>query len=138
MAIPGLSFFERADQQGQVKLHLPYMLRTEEGIATLFVPPVNRPREDGLRLLSGLVETAWYADAVNMVFELPSIEQPVHVDAGEPVAQAIPVSSEVVRTQAEFPESHRRQVRDALDAMAEWRSMKSEDRSAYKRLAKSH
>jgi len=138
MAVPGLSFFERSDQQQQVKVHLPYLLRTDGGMALLFVPPINRPRTDGLQLLSGLVETAWYADAVNMVFTLPPIDQPVHVQTGEPLAQAIPVPTAATRTKADYPESHRKQVRVTLDAMAQWRAQKSEDRSAYKRLAKSH
>lgn len=136
MAVPGLSFFELADQQGQVKLHLPYIMRTVERIALLYVPPLNRTRSDGLRLLSGLVETAWYSDAVNMVFELPTIDQAVHVENGEILAQAIPVPSQVTRTQTSFPEGHRRQVRDALDGLAEWRVQKGADRSAYKRLAR--
>ncbi|WP_298463866.1 DUF6065 family protein [uncultured Erythrobacter sp.] len=137
MAIPGLSFFEMSDQQQQVKLHLPYILRTDEGMALLFVPPINRSRTDGLQLLSGLVETAWYADAVNMVFTLPPIDQPVHVQTGEPLAQAIPVPTAATRTKVDLAESHRKQVRVTLDAMAEWRTQKTEDRSAYKRLAKS-
>jgi hypothetical protein len=136
LVIPGLSFFERTDQQGLVKLHLPYVLRTEPGMALLFVPPLNRPRGDGLTLLSGMVETAWYADAVNMVFELPPSLRAVHVAAGEVLAQAIPVPVEAARTSAEIVEPHRKQTRIVLDDMAEWRRHKGADRSAYKRLAR--
>ena len=58
--IPGLSFFERTDQQDQVKLHLPYVWRTAPGVNLLFTAPINRPRGDGLSVVSGLVESDWY------------------------------------------------------------------------------
>lgn len=136
LAIPGLSFFERPDQQKQVKLHLPYVLCTEGGIGLLFTPPINRPRSDGLQLLSGLVETAWYADAVNMVFVLPDIDQPVHVQSQEPLAQAIPTPMAATRTSVSCAEAHRKKTRVTLDAMADWRAQKNADRAAYKRIAK--
>ena len=40
---PGLSFFDRPDQAGLFKLHLPYVLRTPEGVDSLFMAPMNRP-----------------------------------------------------------------------------------------------
>lgn len=136
IAIPGLSFFERPDQQRQIKLHLPYVMRTRDGVGLLFTTPVNRPRSDGLQLLSGLVETAWYADAVNMVFVLPERDHPVHIQSNEPLAQAIPLPMAATRTKVNCAEAHRKQTRVTLDAMADWRAQKSSDRAAYKRIAK--
>lgn len=136
LAIPGLSFFERPDQQRQIKLHLPYVLCTQRGVGLLFTPPINRPRSDGLQLLSGLVETAWYADAVNMVFVLPDRDQSVHIQSQEPLAQAIPTPMAATRTSVSCAEPHRKKTRVTLDAMADWRAQKSADRAAYKRIAK--
>lgn len=138
LVIPGLSFFEGPDQQHMVKLHLPYILRTQSGAGLLFLPPINRARTDGLMLLSGLVETSWYAGAVNLVFELPQIDSPVHVGAGETIAQVLPLPMKAAKADAIFPERHRREVRNALEEHAEWHAIHGEDRSAYKRLARKH
>lgn len=138
LVVPGLSFFERADQQHMVKLHLPYMLRTCSSVGLLFLPPINRRREDGLTLLSGLVETAWYAGAVNLVFELPDIDSAVHIVAGDTIAQVVPLPMQATRAEPVFPERHRREVRNALEEHAGWHAMHAKDRSAYKRLAKTH
>ena len=53
---PGISFFDREDQQDRFKLHLPYVWRTPQEIDTLFLPSLNRPSR-GLEVQSGLVET---------------------------------------------------------------------------------
>lgn len=87
-------------------------------------------------MLSGLVETAWYADCVNLVFSLPEGDKPVHVKAGEPLAQAIPVPVSVTKTDAKIFASHSRMLRNGLDDLAEWKRAHDADRSAYKRLAK--
>jgi hypothetical protein len=136
--LPGLSFFERTDQQDCVKLHLPYIWRTAPGVALLFLAPLNRPRGDGLALLAGLVETDWYADAVNLVLQLPAApERAVHVAAGSPVAQAVPVAAELRRASLEQLPLHKRAARGLLDAVRTWRDAKERDRAAYKRQARS-
>jgi hypothetical protein len=83
---PGLSFFDRKDQQNLFKLHLPYIWRTPAGLDSLFLPPVNRPAH-GFGVACGLVETEWYASSVNLVLGRPSGS--VHVAAGDPIAQVI-------------------------------------------------
>jgi hypothetical protein len=136
--LPGLSFFDRPDQQDCVKLHLPYVWRTAPGIALLFVAPLNRPRDDGLTLLAGLVETEWYADAVNLVLQLPSApEAAVHVAAGAPIAQAVPVAGDLRRPSLELLPLHKRAARGVLDSLRGWRGAKARDRAAYKRQARS-
>lgn len=135
--VPGLSFFDRPDQQRLVKVHLPYSWRTPDEYDTLFVEALNRPREDGLRVLAGLVETAWYANPVNLVIELPAPPAPVHVEAGTQLAQAILVPQASRRPHLEVLEAHRRATRTQLDGVAHWRAAHAHSRSAYKRLARS-
>ncbi|MEO1045027.1 MAG: DUF6065 family protein [Pseudomonadota bacterium] len=136
VVIPGLSFFNREDQQHFVKLHLPYIFRTDEDVGLFFDAPVNRDNENGLTPLSGLVETAWYSDAVNLVLQLPPMPGAVHIAAGDPIAQAYPMPMAIVRTSLDFPEHHRRVVRDTFSDMAAWRAKIKADRSAYKKIAK--
>lgn len=136
--IPGLSFFDREDQQDHVKLHLPYIWRTAEGVALLFSAPLNRPRGDGLEVVAGLVECDWYASPVNLVLRLPaSPREAVHVAAGETIAQAIPVAASLRRPRLEIVEDHRREARDLFSELGQWREKHERDRAAYKRLAKS-
>lgn len=132
--LPGLSFFDREDQQDCVKLHLPYAWRTATGVALLFVPPLNQPRRDGLSVLSGLVESDWYADAVNLVLRLPAApEAAVHVAAGEVIAQAVPIAAELRGPELAVLPAHKRAARDLHADLADWRAAKADDRSAYKR-----
>lgn len=135
--IPGLSFFDRADQQDQIKLHLPYVWKTCAGICVLFTPLVNRPRVDGLGVVSGLVECDWYTNPVNLVLQLPSAPQSVHIRAGEIIAQAVLIDSSLRRPDIEILEGHRRESRNVFKGVSEWRDQHERDRSAYKRLAKS-
>ena len=67
---PGISFFDREDQLDLFKLHLPYIWRTPTEVDALFLPVINRS-SPGLTMLSGLVETDWYASQVNLVFGQP-------------------------------------------------------------------
>jgi len=136
VVVPGLSFFNRSDQQSLVKLHLPYIFRTREDSGLLFIPPLNRNINTGLTVLSGLVETGWYADAVNLVFQLPPTPGYVHITAGEPIAQVVPMSMDATRPDLVLHEQHRRRTRDTLSAMSEWKAQHDKDRSAYKRLSK--
>jgi len=134
--IPGLSFFHRADQQNMIKLHLPYGWRTDEGTATLFTAPVNRKRADGLCVVAGLVETDWYVNPVNLVLELPATGD-VHVEAGEPVAQAVQIEAAARRPTVEFVGAPSDEGTALLEGVARWRRSRVIDRSAYKRGAKS-
>jgi hypothetical protein len=136
--IPGLSFFDRPDQQHLVKLHLPYGWRTAEGIALLFTQPVNRGRGDSLRIISGLVETSWYVNPVTLIIQLPPPPSRIHVAAGEVIAQAIPLDTQLFPMRVEIAESHRRETRDAMAGIKQWRQARQRDRSAYKQLARSH
>jgi hypothetical protein len=136
--VPGLSFFDRSDQQDLLKVHLPYSWRTREPFATLFLPPLNRPRDDGLRVLAGLVETAWYANPVNLVVEIPSPPAAVHIRAGDHLAHAILVTLSASRPAVEILDDRRKSARDQLDAIKAWRESHARHRNAYKRLARAH
>lgn len=136
--VPGLSFFDRPDQQDQIKIHLPYVWRTPEGVGLLFTGPLNRPRQDGLGVVSGLVECDWYADCVNLVLQLPQHLDPVHVAAGDVLAQAVPIPADFRRPSLEVLEPHRRQTRLVQQTLGAWRDLHSRERSAYKHLSRSH
>ncbi len=136
IVIPGLSFFNREDQQDLVKLHLPYIFRTSEEIGLLFTAPLNRTYANGANIMSGLVETGWYADAVNLALQLPDLPSDVHIEAGDPIAQVFPVPMSATNARPVFPENHRRSVRNTLSAVAEWRTRHDADRSAYKKISK--
>lgn len=136
LVLPGLSFFDREDQQTLVKVHLPYIFRTINDAGLLFVPPVNRKSSNGLVMMSGLVESGWYPDAVNLAFELPPYPDSVHVAAGDPLAQVLSVNMAAASTDVKLLEPHRRKVRDTLESLVEWRQQHEADRSAYKKIAK--
>jgi hypothetical protein len=131
---PGLSFFDREDQQHLFKLHLPYIWRTPDSVDTLFLPPLNRPAH-GLCVQCGLVETDWYTSPVNLV--LGKTAGSVHVQAGDPVAQAILIPRILRRPVLEIAAEHARITRDARKGLAEWDKQHAADRSAYKVLARS-
>jgi hypothetical protein len=135
--MPGLSFFDRPDQQDHVKLHLPYVWRTPQGLGLFFTAPVNRPRGDRLELLAGFVESDWYPNPVNLVLALPPAPGAAHVAAGEIIAQAIPIPDALRQPRLEALEGHRREARDVLDDLRSWRDVHRRDRSAYKRLTRS-
>jgi len=130
---PGLSFFDRADQEHLFKLHLPYVLRTSDGIDTLFMSPINRPAP--LQIVAALVETDWYAHPVNLVAHLPS-DSSVHISGGEVVAQVTFMHRTARRAEisAQPPPARRQALQQDL---LRWYIDKSVDRSAYKKLARS-
>lgn len=130
---PGLSFFDREDQQDLFKLHLPYLWRTPESVDTLFLPLLNRPA--ALTVLSGLVETDWYGNPVNMILRKP--EGSVHFCAGDPIAQAILIPRELRRPGIEVAAGHSRVARESRKELAEWLRQHAGNRSAYKILARS-
>jgi hypothetical protein len=131
---PGLSFFDRLDQQDLFKLHLPYIWRTPESVDTLFLPLLNRSA-NGLDVQSGLVETDWYASPVNLVLGKPTGS--IHVRPGDLVAQAILVARGLRRPSLDVAPAHARLSRDARKGLADWDAQHAKDRNAYKRLARS-
>ncbi|MEA2883841.1 MAG: hypothetical protein QOH32_3097 [Bradyrhizobium sp.] len=131
---PGLSFFDRDDQANLIKLHLPYIWRTPEAVDTLFLPLLNRPAPK-LEVKCGLVETDWYASPVNLALAIPP--GPLHVAAGELVAQAIFVPRALRRPGLDVVAEHTRASRGARKALAVWDRQHAEDRSIYKLLARS-
>jgi hypothetical protein len=134
---PGLSFFDRPDQMDLVKLHLPYIWRTPPGLEVLFLPLLNRPGI-GFEVLSGLVETDWYANPVNLALRKPVFGQSVHVAAGDPIAQAIFVSRDLRQPETVVMAEHSRAARRFRAELVEWYQSKAADRSAYRRLARQH
>ena len=134
---PGLSFFDREDQQDLFKLHLPYVWRTPAEVDTLFLPPINRP---GLVLtvLAGLVETDWYAHPVNLILRKPPSRQAVHVAVGDPIAQVVFVARSHRRPLLKVVPSHARAARELRAQLVQWFGQHAENRSAYKKLARSH
>jgi hypothetical protein len=132
---PGISFFDRDDQQDLFKLHLPYVWRTPADMDVLFVSLLNRSGP-GLEVLAGLVETDWYASPVNLVLRVSGT--PVHVHAGDDLAQAILIARQQRHPEYVVAPSHARVTRDAFNALREWQAHHARDRSAYKVLARSH
>ncbi len=133
---PGLSFFDRADQQDLFKLHLPYTWHTPPEIDTLFLPPINRPAR-GLTLMAGLVETDWYPTPVNMIFRKPPAVYSVHVAAGDNVAQVMFLMRSHRRPTLKVIAPHARLARDLRARMVEWDQQQAKDRSLYKKSARS-
>lgn len=134
---PGISFFDREDQQDLFKLHLPYIWHTPAEVDTLFLPAINRSTQ-GLTMLSGLVETDWYAHPVNLIFRPPPVGLSLHIEAGETVAQVIFLARAQRRPALKVLASHARVARDLRAALVEWYQQRGRDRSAYKKLARSH
>jgi hypothetical protein len=134
---PGLSFFDREDQLDLFKLHLPYVWRTPAEVDTLFLPPINR-QGFGLSVLAGLVETDWYAHPVNLVLRKPPAGQAVHVAVGDPIAQVVLVARPHRRPVLKVVASHARSARELRAQLVQWYGQHAENRSAYKRLARSH
>jgi len=132
---PGVSFFDREDQADLFKLHLPYIWRTATEVDTLFVGLMNRSAQN-VTVLAGLVETDWYGNPVNLVLRL--MATPLHVHAGDEIAQAILIARSHRRPELYVAASHSRATRDAHQALREWQRQHASDRSAYKVLARSH
>ena len=114
--IPGLSFFDREDQQDHVKVHLPYVL-AHTGRCFTANDGIGQParRDDGLVAVTGLVETDWYPGMINLVFKLPPWPKTVHVSAGEIIAQIIPITRELQEIPIQILEGHRKQARLAFE-----------------------
>jgi len=134
--LPGISFFDREDQRDLFKIHLPYIWRTPPDVDTLFLPGINRPSQ-GLQVLIGLVETDWYAHPVNMVCRTPPVGESIHIVAGETIAQAIFISRAHRRPSLKILASYARLTRDLRSELVEWYKVHGQDRSAYKKIARS-
>ena len=132
---PGVSFFDREDQQDLFKLHLPYIWRTPPEIDTLFLPLVNRDAAQGLAVQSGLVETDWYSNPVNLILRKPA--NAVHIKDGDDVAQAILIARALRNPPLRVAAGHSRLMRETREALVEWYRQHNQDRGAYKILARS-
>ena len=130
---PGLSFFDRPDQQHLFKLHLPYIWRTPETVDMLFLPLLNRSAK-GLEIQCGLVETDWYPSPVNLILAKPP--GPVHFLVGEPIAHAILISRNFRGVTLEAAAAHSRLSRETLKGLAKWDKQHAQDRNAYKMLTR--
>ncbi len=130
---PGISFFDRPDQQDLFKLHLPYIWRTPDQVDTLFLPLINRPWN--FEVQSGLVETDWYSTPVNLI--LKKLDEPIHFSQGQLVAQAILISRSQRRPSLQVAATYSRLTRDTRQGLATWYDQHAKERSAYKMLARS-
>jgi hypothetical protein len=133
---PGISFFDRGDQLELFKLHLPYILHTQEGVDTLFLPLINRSAP--LEVLSGIVETDWYANPVNLIMRKPPGAGSVHVMKGDPIAQLVFIERSHRRPELKSLPAHARLTRELKLMMSEWYQRHDLDRSAYKKLVRTH
>lgn len=133
---PGISFFDREDQQDLFKLHLPYIWRTPAEVDALFLPAINRQTQH-LTMLSGLVETDWYANPVNLIFRQPPPGVSIHIKTGDTVAQVIFLARAQRRPTLKVLPSHARLARDLRATLVEWYQQHARDRSVYKKLARS-
>jgi hypothetical protein len=131
---PGLSFFDREDQIDMFKLNLPYICHTEPDVDTLITAPLNRigPFE----VVSGLIETDWYANPINLILK-PRSRMPAHVAKGDVIAQMIFLSRPLRRPKVDVQSDHAYLTRKLKLTMAEWVQRRASDRSAYKTLARS-
>ena len=132
---PGISFFDRADQQHLFKLHLPYIWRTDEEVDTLFLPLLNRVGK-GAEVQCGLVETDWYSSPVNLILVKPAGS--LHVVIGDLVAHAIFIPRRLRRAGVTVAPLHSRLSRETRKAVAEWDRDHAKERSLYKTLARDH
>jgi hypothetical protein len=132
---PGLSFFDRADQADLFKIHLPFVLRTPTEVDSLFLPAINRAGP--LTILSGLVETDWYANPVNLVARRPPVGFGLHVLRGNPLAQVVFVARAQRRAEVRVGDGSLEVAQFRNDALG-WQVQHAQDRGAYKKLARSH
>jgi hypothetical protein len=130
---PGISFMDRPDQARHFKLHLPWVLQTPPGIDTLFLAPINRPAP--LALLTGLVETDWYAHPVNLVADRPAAGA-LHIRRGDVIAQLVFVDRPGRREAPELAAPDAALAATMKESLRQWFAAHASDRSAYRRLAR--
>lgn len=131
---PGLSFFDRDDQADMFKIHLPFVIRTPETVDSLFTVPVNRPSP--LDLITGLVETDWYAHPVSLIARLPA-EGSLHIAAGAPIAQVLFVHRAARHAEIDVVAPGTPASAPVQGGLLRWYASHATDRGAYKRLARS-
>lgn len=88
-------------------------------------------------MLSGVVETDWYSSPINLIMRKPPGKQSFHVAANGPIAQAISVMRSHRRPTLTVIPSHTHTADDFQAALAQWHQQHEEDRSAYKKIARS-
>src|SRR5262249_35565506 len=111
------------------------MCRTSEGVDTLFLAPINRSSQ--LEVMSGLVETDWYANPVTLILRKPAKEVAVHVAKGDPIAQLVFVERSHRRPEVNVLPAHARLARELKLMMGEWFRQHERDRGAYRQLVRS-
>jgi len=134
---PGISFFDREDQQDMFKVHLPYIWRTPSDVDALFLPAINRSNS-GFTIQAGLVETDWYTNAVNLVLRKDSSTPALHVTRGEPIAQVVFINRAYLTPSLRVLPRHTEKARSILREQEDFFLRISENRSVYKKLARSH
>jgi hypothetical protein len=81
------------------------------------------------------VETEWYGSPVNLVLGKPSGS--VHVAIGDSIAQVILIPRDLRRSTLEVAAEHSQVHVSARVELAKWQQELTENRSAYKLLARS-
>jgi hypothetical protein len=131
---PGLSFFDRDDQADMFKIHLPFVIRTPEAVDSLFTTLANRPSP--LDLVTGLVETDWYAHPVSLIVRLPATGG-LHIAAGDPIAQVLFMHRSARQTELEVVAPGTAASVPVQADLLRWYASHANDRGAYKALARS-
>ena len=131
---PGISFMDRPDQASFFKLHLPWVLRTPDGVDSHFGMPINRAAP--LDLLSALVETDWYAHPVNLVVRRPA-QGGLHIRRGDTIAQVFFVDRTARRSNLQVLEHGAPQAQAMREELRQWFLAHHADRSTYRKLARS-
>ena len=132
---PGISFFDRPDQQSLFKLHLPYVLHTPRAVDSLFTAAINR--DGSLTVLAGLVETDWYAHPVNLIIRKPGLGG-LDIAAGDIVAQVIFIPRQGRSGDVHVVQPNSHHMHALRCDLLKWYVNHAQDRSAYKQLARSH
>jgi hypothetical protein len=94
-----------------LKFNLPYMLRTPDGVSTLYMPPLNRI-ETRFRPFSGVVDTDRYVNETNIPVLLLDDEFEGIIEAGTPLVQVIPFERDSLVNESK--------TRVATDEEEEW------------------
>ncbi len=131
---PGISFMDRPDQAEFFKLHLPWVLRTPEGVDSHFGTPINRAAP--LDLLTALVETDWYAHPVNLVVRRPA-QGALHVRRGDVIAQVFFVDRDARRSHLQVLDHGAPQAQAMREELRQWFLAHHADRSTYRKQARS-
>jgi hypothetical protein len=87
-------------------------------------------------IAAGLVDTDWYAHPVNLVARKPA-HGDLHVAAGDVIAQVVFVPRDARKADARLVTSGSAEERAAQQDLLTWYARHAQDRSAYKRLARS-